>query len=152
VLHYLPNPLFGVNEFFDKDMMLLILNETSSNAYIKLNRDDKVPSDGQSLLTIGLGATNSTLAGPFPTVLQKIEVKAIPNIECARATDGNFSYQDYLTDNMVCALHPNAGPCYEDSGGPLLVEGDDASQDILIGTVSWYVLGHVLLSSEINDN
>lgn len=117
--------------------MLLILNETSSNAVVKLNRDSAVPSEGQSMVTIGLGATNSTLDGPFPEVLQELELNAIPNNQCERATDGNFTYQGLLTGNMLCGLYPDAGPCYMDSGGPLILEGGEASQDVLVGTVSW---------------
>lgn len=120
--------------------MLLILNGTSSNAIVRLNRNAEIPKGGQSMVTIGLGAINSSVTGPFPTVLQKLEIQAIPNSQCERATDGNFTYQGLLSDTMVCGLHPNAGPCYVDSGGPLILERGDAFQDVLLGTVSWYVL------------
>jgi secreted trypsin-like serine protease len=139
VLHYLPHPLFGVDRYFDKDLMLLILNETSSNTVLKVNRNGNVPHDGQSLLTIGLGTVNNSESGPYPNTLQELEVNEIPQDQCERSTDGNFTFQGLLTDNMVCAWKLNSGPCYKDSGGPLIVQGETPDQDMLIGTVSWYV-------------
>jgi trypsin len=48
------------------------------------------------------------------------------------------SYNINITENVICAEGGNRNDtCTGDSGGPLIIKGENASADILVGVVSW---------------
>lgn len=52
--------------------------------------------------------------------------------------DCTVAYVEYggVTDNQMCAEREGKDACQDDSGGPLIVKGENASSDVLVGIVS----------------
>ena len=137
---YLPDALYSLTAQFSRDFMILVLNGTSTKTPIALNRQGTaIPVANQSLTVIGLGYTIPNVR-IFPPILQQVNVNAIPNNICEQASDNNgTTYQGLITPDMLCAESPNKDACNGDSGGPLMLLGNNPSSDTLVGLVSWYV-------------
>lgn len=99
--------------------------------------------------------------------LMAVDVEVISNDDCRQVsgTDGMYTnnYINYIFPSMICTLTPGQDACQGecmlfmrlkypirsmelkcgkqntlgDSGGPLIIPGEDSSQDIQIGVVSW---------------
>ena len=69
----------------------------------------------------------------------EVEVNTITNEECESSSGDYGSYNDSITDNMLCAREEGGGEdsCQGDSGGPLIIRGNNASGDVQVGVVSW---------------
>lgn len=80
-------------------------------------------------------------------VPEETEVKTRSNLWCSAAYEGlelasklflPSSYNINITENVICAEGGNRNDtCTGDSGGPLIIKGENASADILVGVVSW---------------
>jgi trypsin len=70
-----------------------------------------------------------------------VNLNVISNEECEASKgdlDGYFmTYENQITDNMLCAWASQRDSCQGDSGGPLIIKGDVASSDLQVGVVSW---------------
>jgi trypsin len=95
---------------------------------------------GDQLVVIGWGAT--VYGGDATDVLQMATVDYIPNEVCKNITgDVNgvpTSMESQVIDVTLCAIDFANGQdaCQGDSGGPILIQGSDASEDILVGLTS----------------
>jgi len=98
---------------------------------IQLNDDPNVPADDQILTVTGWGATSEY--GYLSKILQQVNINYIPEADCAKV------YK--LSDSMMCAGVKEGGKdaCLGDSGGPIIVEGSNSDNDVLVGVVSWGV-------------
>jgi trypsin len=130
----------NVPNFDSFDIALLKLHRASTIIPVRLNADPTIPLDETSKLTV-LGWGNDG-SGYYPDLLQEAVVQYVPNDVCkeAGAGDATTSYEPWLKDDMICALGDNTDACAGDSGGPLIVKGDNSSEDLLVGTVSWGIL------------
>ena len=61
----------------------------------------------------------------------RVDVNVISNQECDNSGQGQDSYKNQITSNMLCARANNKDSCQGDSGGPL-VKGN-----VQVGVVSW---------------
>eukprot|EP00565_Helicotheca_tamesis_P005740 CAMPEP_0185727958 /NCGR_PEP_ID=MMETSP1171-20130828/3476_1 /TAXON_ID=374046 /ORGANISM="Helicotheca tamensis, Strain CCMP826" /LENGTH=460 /DNA_ID=CAMNT_0028396605 /DNA_START=1 /DNA_END=1380 /DNA_ORIENTATION=- len=121
------------------DFLLIKLSAPSLLPYVKLSSDAGAPNvDGASLTVIGWGDIDPNKNGiKLADELREVEVKYVPNEECADAHGSNE-----VTDVMMCAADYGEDACQGDSGGPLILhayEEVDPSNDILVGVVSWGV-------------
>ncbi len=136
-----PNPLYSPEISFSHDAMLLKLNRQSTKQYIRINSNsDFPPTIGEdSLTTMGLGYTQYGQSSSAPKKLQEASLSYVPNNVCERAKDPNAAetYQGLISDDMLCASDDGEDACQGDSGGPLIFKGDTASDDVLVGVVSW---------------
>jgi secreted trypsin-like serine protease len=117
------------------DVMVLKIDSSSSLPTITLNDDSLRPTDGEDVVAIGLGETDTDdNTKTNPDVLQKITIPIIAHDQCAA------DYADFnpvAEDVMLCAGLQEGGKdaCQGDSGGPLLeLRGGVYVQ---VGITSW---------------
>ena len=150
------HPQWGIDQSQrqDYDVMLVSLDEPIlSIAPIRMNFDDTVPSvSGEELQILGFG---SVIGGPetgLPNgpnqqsdILQQASSKYVPFEECAVSFDpvtdirygvGTGPQQTIVKDFWLCTLNENTSTCYGDSGGPVIREGSNANNDLLLGVIS----------------
>eukprot|EP00986_Skeletonema_menzelii_P008594 scaffold3678_cov143-Skeletonema_menzelii.AAC.7 len=138
----IPHPKYD-EETSEFDMALLVLSKPVTNAVqvVTLNDDPAFPSPGQIARVMGWG--NRKADGfDLPDVPHFVDVDVISNQQCEDMERDGDSYGDMkypISDDMICTYTANKDSCQGDSGGPLIVKGIDASQDKLIGVVSWGV-------------
>lgn len=117
---------------FPNDIMVMKLRSPSDKQYVRLNRNEDQPQSGDELWVVGFGDTIADEGQKIPTVLNEVNVKYVDNDTCSKAHGGNL-----IKDDMLCASDTGKDSCAGDSGGPLIIKGDSAVDDILVGLVSW---------------
>ena len=131
-----------IHESFDdrllrNDFMIVRINGLSSNPLVVLKEDEQIPE----LLTVVGWGVQEVDGEPYRGPLQETNVKYIPNSKCKMSAgyiNGVYgTYYGLIQDNMLCAGAPSTDACSGDSGGPLIIKGSDASEDIQVGVVSW---------------
>ncbi len=130
----------------DKDFMLVFLDgAVAENAnVVRLNSDSSVPAVGQEVTVMGWGdLIAADDISEISDVLKSVNVKVISNEQCEASegfVDGYYtSYDNQITENMLCAREYQRDSCQGDSGGPLVIKGSDAGSDVQVGVVSWGV-------------
>jgi trypsin len=120
---------------YSNDIVLFYLDEEVNNIpYIKLSKQ-VIDTPGFLMTVIGFGDTDGQNFSRMQLSdhLREAEVTYIANEVCDRMHGGFGEVQE----DMLCAGGNNKDACYGDSGGPLIVPGNDVSQDELVGIVSW---------------
>ena len=161
----------------DNDFMLIFLQRavgarTSANVIIrpiKLNSNTSYPTPNQYATSLGWGDINirdnywnddddtSSTTNDYYTrsdVLKTVELQIVSNVDCEDSENlhvngRTYNYTNQITDNMICAKGRTrrSGPCYGDSGGPLIIvesnnnnnnddDDDDEAAVLLVGVVS----------------
>jgi secreted trypsin-like serine protease len=115
---------------FDHDIMLFQLKDTTPYQHIQLEKE-KV-TDGK-FTVIGFGDTDIGPGMSLATTLNEVELNYVDNDTCDKGHGGN----GFVTDDMLCAASEGKDSCVGDSGGPLLIRGETAADDRLVGLVSW---------------
>lgn len=127
VLHPMYNP-DGVNY----DYMILKLSQPLDDNFppIKLNEDNLVPADKETLTVLGFG--NTSEQGNKTVVLQQVDVNYIPETQCNQGR----SYDGEVKDlTMFCAAGLGKDSCQGDSGGPIFRKSGEEFEQV--GLVSW---------------
>jgi secreted trypsin-like serine protease len=130
-------PLFNENTL-DGDVALLhlaspaTLNSTVNTITPAGPGDAARFAAGVTSTVTGWGATGEN--DPISNALLEINVPIVSNATCNSAS----SYNGAVTNNMLCAglAAGGQGPCYGDSGGPLIVP-DGGGGWLLAGQTSW---------------
>ncbi|GAB6027819.1 hypothetical protein CHUAL_002048 [Chamberlinius hualienensis] len=122
---------------FDNDLALLELDrpvEYKPHIVPICLPDDNIDLTDQVAIVSGWGRLK--YGGRLPTGLQHVEVPIIPNRKCQQMFL-SAGHLKGLGDKFICAGYKDGGKdsCEGDSGGPLMLEGNDGRW-ILIGTVS----------------
>lgn len=137
-----PHPEYS-DELVDNDFMLVFLEgtPTANNIItVKLNSDPSFPNAGQDMTVMGWGDTDPRDGLDFQTpsnVLMNVDVAYISNEECEAADGVVGSYSGLISESEMCARTAGRDSCKGDSGGPLIVRGDDGATDVQVGVVSW---------------
>jgi hypothetical protein len=127
----------------DGDFLLLFLDKQSMYSPVNVNANTDIPVLGEILTVMGWGEQETGYRDAVP---EETEVKTRSNLWCNAAYQGLemvskiFGYYDdiTITENVVCAEGGDTNDaCQDDSGGPLIIKGSNASEDILVGVVSW---------------
>lgn len=136
VQHEIPHPYFDIATV-DYDFMLLKLEQPSNYTPVMIDDDGSIDLiHGQDLTVIGWGKTSYSMFGSFSNVLLEVEVDYVPRGICNR----RFSVLGVeISERMICASRKGKSSCNGDSGGPMIIKGEDGLADIQVGIVSWGV-------------
>lgn len=133
-----PHPIFDddTNKY---DVALLQIDPVENAPLVQLAKPEEfalVASDDVTVL--GYGAT--TEEGENSDVLREASLQVVDDRECSF----QYSRGDIHFPSMICAADVGKeGPCYRDSGGPLLVLGEEMTNanatqpDLQVGVVSF---------------
>lgn len=115
----------------DNDYMMIRLKGNSTFPPVTLDDGSNVTlAEGDDLTIMGWGTTSS--GGSVSNVLLEAQTDYVTNSECNDDYDPNV-----ITSNMMCAARDGIASCQGDFGGPVIVNGDEASADIQVGIVSF---------------
>ena len=122
--------------------MLVVLSSpailNSDVSLVSLNSAASQPSVGDDVTVMGWGDTLISESNTrLSNVLMHVKVNCISNAECDASTDGRDTYEDQITDSMLCAKRQAKDSCQGDSGGPLVEEAGGVVKQV--GVVSWGV-------------
>jgi len=134
VTNYMNHPRYIHNNQFDRfdnDFSLIFLDrnivfsKTISSACLPnpYNNFENTP-----VTAAGWGKDET---GNNPDILQKVDLRTMSNRHC-NGILGILSLR--VTKNMICVNGHYKGVCFGDSGGPLMVKGQEK---IVIGVASW---------------
>ena len=125
----------------DHDIGLIFLDAPVLGVpLVKLNRDASVPisQNPPPVTAIGLGATGVVSSDFFPAyeytkVLMNVQIIPLSKTACIKTYGSSL-----IGAGNLCAGGDGVkGVCFGDSGGPLLVKGSSAANDVQIGITSW---------------
>ena len=127
------NPFF--NNSLDYDVALLRLNRRLLYPRVYMQTPDQVAlsAPGELATVVGWGQLGD---GSAPDILKRVEIPIITNDDCAKTAGAFFGS---IGPRTICAGADRLGkgPCFGDSGGPLLVPFRDSW--IQVGIVSFGV-------------
>lgn len=120
----------------DNDFALVFLDRATTEKvdFVQLNQRDSYPDVVSGAVSRAMGWGTTSSGGSSSNVLREVDLPVISNEKC------DEMYPDYpIFDSNVCTFEPGKDSCQGDSGGPLIMPGASASEDTLIGVVSWGV-------------
>jgi len=130
----------------EHDYTLLKIYDTAKvGSIIKLNKVASVPDSTPNvpLLVLGWGITDSSDNESWSRVLKEADVDFIPNEVCEQIDSFDEGFP-YSLENMVFNITLCAGDfeegddtCSGDSGGPILLAGQSADDDVQLGVTSY---------------
>jgi len=131
VLKKVVHPNFD-SRTFNNDFMLVILDGRSQMNPICLANERTVLDGGQKLHVLGFGLTE---LGELSESLLETDMNYMNNTSC----NDVYKSLNEITNNMLCTDTSDEGKdaCKGDSGGPLIVQGRNNMEDVLVGVVSW---------------
>lgn len=116
-----------------QDFMLAYLARPSTHTPVKLDDGSNDLISGSDLTVMGWGVSSFD-SDILSDVLREVEVDYIPRSLCRLAYI--FAIGG-VSEDMICARRNGQDACRGDSGGPLIIKGNDATEDIQVGIVSW---------------
>jgi secreted trypsin-like serine protease len=135
---------------FRHDFSLLFLSEAASEDYVRINRDPNLPANGQTVFAMGVGWTSADYeTAKLSQVLKEVNLEYLENAQCELSSnahslgkdddDGLIEYTDIIHADHLCTTggpHNKRDACSYDSGSPIIIQGETAKDDILVGLVS----------------
>ena len=126
-------------ESFSHDFLLFQLTSNSTQAYIKINRNESRPVPSQEVTMMGFGWTHAEYQSPVD-VLQGATMTTMSNDNCAHfgeASPGR-NYSELLDFTMLCTyggVNNTRDGCAWDSGDPVILPSHDGNpaKDVLVG-------------------
>ncbi|KAL7538060.1 hypothetical protein ACHAWF_005982 [Thalassiosira exigua] len=146
IAEVVPHPKYDIWKSSDYDIALVFLSRPPDGdiVAVSLNADDSVPAVGANVSYLGWGEidTDGSTVNVSDT-LREVQTQVMSNELCDASNglvDGtNFrdSYEGQITSNMVCTFTMGKDSCQKDSGGPLILRGENAREDVQVGAASW---------------
>jgi len=122
------HPLYNRVEY-QFDVSLIKLATPSNFSAVTLNNNGTFPEPGSNVTVMGWGVTDESSIYQSDILLE-VEMDVVDNVICAEAYDNTI-----ITDRNICAARLNKGPCRGDIGSPLIIKGENATEDIQVGIV-----------------
>lgn len=120
----------------DSDIALIKLSSPSGEKAVRLLQDEQLTAADEDATVIGWGHTE--YKGNASPVLKFVDIKFVARDTCKNSYSKIYRN---ITDNMLCAGEHLKDSCQGDSGGGLLVLGEDKQTDsylhYLAGVVSF---------------
>ena len=128
------HPEFDAQHGFDADLAIVRLTAPSMYDSVPIVRlqDRKLTTPGSAAIALGWGALDNSFNPAFPTKLHRVDVPIVSNA----VANEPHGYDGRITQRMLPAGAAGKDTCGGDSGGPLLVHGDDAGY-LLAGVTSF---------------
>lgn len=127
------HPGFDDGDYWRNDIALIELATPADFAPIPLVAQG-LELAGQSATVLGWGDTTGYYE--FPDLLHEVTVPVVSNTDCNEAFLASALYSEPpISGEMLCAGSPGRDACYDDSGGPLVIQND--AGHVLAGLVSW---------------
>lgn len=117
------------------DVMLYKLKKPSNYTPAVIDDGSMMVLDGISGTTMGFGAVN-TKTREFSNILMDVDQEMISLNACNRSYV-IFGMPYMIRDEVMCTRGIRKGPLFGDSGGPLILKGENATTDVLVGVVSF---------------
>ena len=141
-----PNYNMRISEDYDFGLVFLSRPTTVDVDIAPINANNSVPAIGAAVTYLGWGEIDSDVSTlNCSQTLREVESNIITNEQCEASagivdgTKSTDSYEDLITENMLCTFAIDKDSCQKDSGGPLIIRGKDASGDVQVGIASWGV-------------
>ena len=123
-------------ETMTNDELLIKLAAPSSSPVAKRNTNPAVPADGDTIKIIGFGTTQYQVAENSEDLLE-LELSVVNFETCDAVSSAAYNGRVRVDDDtMLCSDAAGHGPCYGDSGGPVL-----SSDGTVVGIMSWLING-----------
>jgi secreted trypsin-like serine protease len=140
--HYRAGTALRIHGSYDSirlvnDIGLIYLNSPVYEVTpVNLNDDGNLPADGDPVTVFGHGRISNAETPEFPYYLMEVSVSIVPFQDC---NDQNSYWGGIVDQSMICAGASSGGKgtCNGDSGGPLIILGNSATQDVQVGIVSF---------------
>mmetsp|Transcript_35871 Transcript_35871/g.78587 ORF Transcript_35871/g.78587 Transcript_35871/m.78587 type:complete len:613 (-) Transcript_35871:466-2304(-) len=133
-----------INDHILHDIVLLKLNASSRKTPVKVNFSMNLPNAGNARRLRVMGWGTTSYDKDRPDELQVVDVNFVSNSDCSQSkgkirptSTYERSYGGFITEDMMCAASPGKDACAGDSGGPLILPGNNARSDVQVGVVSW---------------
>mmetsp|Transcript_32280 Transcript_32280/g.49356 ORF Transcript_32280/g.49356 Transcript_32280/m.49356 type:complete len:158 (+) Transcript_32280:166-639(+) len=102
---------------------------------VSLNFNASVPIDDTPVTAVGLGVRRQGMRPVF--LLNEVRLNAIGYENCTGGEDHDWNTDIIVDKHMQCAGRWGGAICSGDSGGPLIVKGRRANEDVQVGTASF---------------
>ena len=122
------------------DIVLYKLKEEVHSKYkpVKLNMDHSLPSVPSSDVTTAMGWGFTSDGGSISARLRYVNIDPITHSECYDKWYDATGYRYHISEtSQLCCYTKGKSTCNGDSGGPLILNGDDPDSDIQVGIVSF---------------
>lgn len=124
---------FGMT--MQNDFNLIKLKQNSTYLPVRLHDGNSSEVEAGTPVTVLGYGTIYPSGSEMSNVLQEATISVVSNLACNVAY---FCYsQSFITPSMMCAYGFMKDACDGDYGGPLILKGEDATQDVQVGIVSW---------------
>ena len=115
----------------NNDIMLLKLKTPSNYTPVQIDDGSIELLVGTNVTVMGFGMVSMRTFGKSEILLET-DVNLVSNEAC----DQKWDFRN-ISDTKICAIGDGNGPLRGDSGGPLIIRGENASMDVQVGIVSW---------------
>lgn len=163
------HPMFDPSRFWENDIMLIRLWKPSSFEPVNLRLEDTSPwfpwlnntfpwisnnvlpqchnrvEAGTNVTSLGWGYTVDG-ANKSDVLLELNDMQILGLDDCNRIIEKELTFLILFPKNIVdgdnlCIMDDTGRVCNGDSGGPIIIKGDDVADDLQVGIVSWGLLG-----------
>jgi len=122
------------------DIVLYKIKQEVDSKYqpVKLNMDHNLPKIPSSTVTTAMGWGFTSDGGTISARLRHVDIDPIHHSQCYNQWYDATGYKYKISEtSQLCCYTEGKSTCNGDSGGPLILNGEDPSGDTQVGIVSF---------------